>query len=133
MPNPLPEGKPITYIKPDKDTAGLGLLLKRGRKYAHIKHLLLRDGVLHGNGWTDQMELDKVIILDGHRPEVVEQYAQFQQARQQWRTDRDKTYSTYQYEERHKADLEVTIRINIWTLGRPEPKREDFIKETPSA
>ncbi|MDZ4263803.1 MAG: hypothetical protein U1B30_15910 [Pseudomonadota bacterium] len=123
----------ITYIKPAQDSAGLGVLLKRGRKYAHIRYLFLRDGKLQGNGWTDQVELTKVIILDGHRPEVVEQYAEFQRMRQAWRSDRDTTYNRTQFEERHKADLQVTIRMNAWTVANPEPKREDFIMEVNNA
>ena len=121
----------ITYIRPDMNAAGLGILLKTGTKYFHIGYVRrdVDSGKVVRLGWTDQVPRDQVTLLDGFHPDIVEQYERYRQARQAWRNERDEAYRAAHYDEQSLAHAHTQQRMMAWEGKHPQPKRKDFIKE----
>lgn len=120
--------KEITYIKHDRDVAGLAILSTLGRKYAHIIHIRQgAAGAMERVGWTEQVELKQVTLLDGFRIDIVEQFGKYSEARRKWVNLRNQTYVEARYDECNIASQRVAQRMKVWDKEHPEPQRAAFI------
>ena len=98
-------------------TAVLAIVEKTGRKYYYLRYVF--DGKPHY--WTDQKEIDKVVLLEGFQYDLVESLKKHVLATSEYQRELDSVQRQKAWELETEKRNKVADYMKQWSIDNPPP------------